>query len=61
LSRTTVLSKSASQRGFRSAEGAWRTIDEAMHLIRKGQIRWLAKGDVVGQRQFIHSLFGIAA
>jgi hypothetical protein len=32
-----------------------------MHLIRNGQIRWLQKGDVVGQRQFIHSLFGIAA
>jgi transposase, IS6 family len=48
---------------FRSAEGAMRTIDgyEAMHLIRKGQIRWLAKGDVAGQRQFIHTLFGIAA
>jgi len=48
---------------FRSAEGALRTIDgyEAMHLIRKGQIRWLPKGDVVGQRQFIHTLFGIAA
>jgi transposase-like protein len=27
--------------GFRSAKGAWRTIEgyEAMHLIRKGQIR----------------------
>jgi transposase-like protein len=24
--------------------------------IRKGQIRWLSKGDVVGQRQFIHTL-----
>ena len=49
--------------GFRSAEGAWRTIEgyEAMHVIRKGQIRWLAKGDVTGQRQFIHTLFGIAA
>src|SRR5512133_2753137 len=49
--------------GFRSAEGAWRTIEgyEAMHAIRKGQIRWLAKGDVVGQRQLIHALFGIAA
>jgi hypothetical protein len=48
---------------FRSAEGAVRTIQgyEAMHLIRKEQIRWLAKGDAVGQRQFIHSLFGIAA
>jgi hypothetical protein len=44
-------------------EGALRTIEgyETMHVIRKGQIRWLAKGDVVGQRQFIHSAFGIAA
>jgi transposase, IS6 family len=49
--------------GFRSAEGAWKTIEgyEAMHAIRKGQIRWLAKGDAVGQRQFIHALFGITA
>src|SRR5215469_5825705 len=48
---------------FRSAEGACRTVEgyEAMHLIRKGQVRWLPKGDVVGQRQFIHTLFGIAA
>jgi transposase, IS6 family len=45
------------------SRGAWRTIKgyEAMHLIRKGQIRWLPKGDAVGQRQFIHTLFGIAA
>jgi hypothetical protein len=29
-------------------EGALKTIDgyEAMHVIRKGQIRWLARGDV---------------
>ena len=49
--------------GFRSPAGAWRTIEgyEAMHMIRKGQVRWLDKGDVVGQRQFIHNLFGIAA
>ena len=48
---------------FRSAEGAMRTIEgyEAMHLILKGQIRWLPKGDVVGQLRFIHTLFGIAA
>jgi hypothetical protein len=32
-----------------------------MHAIRKGQIRWVGKGDAVGQRQFIHTLFGIAA
>jgi IS6 family transposase len=49
--------------GFRSAEGAWRTIEgyEAMHAIRKGQVGWLAEGDTIGQRQFIHTLFGIAA
>ena len=60
-----IKKRIAASLGFRSAsaEGAWRTIDgyEAMHVIRKGQIRWLAKGDVEGQRQFIHNLFGIAA
>jgi hypothetical protein len=34
---------------------------EAMHAIRKGQVRWVAKGDAVEQRQFIHTTFGIAA
>jgi transposase, IS6 family len=49
--------------GFRSAEGARRTIEgyEAMHAIRKGQVRWVAKGEVIAQRQFIHTIFGIAA
>jgi transposase, IS6 family len=49
--------------GFRSAEGACRTIEgyEAMHAIRKGQIRWVAQGDPVGQRQFIHTILGVAA
>jgi hypothetical protein len=48
--------------GFRSADGAWRTIEgyEAMNAIRNGQIRWVAKGDAIGQLQFIHTLFGIA-
>lgn len=58
-----IKKRIASSLWFRSAEGALRTIDgyEAMHQIRKGQIRWVPKGDVVGQRQFIHRLFGIAA
>ena len=49
--------------GLRSVEGAVRTIAgyEAMHAIRKGQIRWLPKGDVVGQVQFIQRILGIAA
>ena len=49
--------------GFRSVEGACRTVEgyEAMHAIRKGQVRWVAKGDPVAQRHFIHKVFGIAA
>jgi hypothetical protein len=30
-------------------------------MIRKGQIRWLAKADTVGQMRFIERMFGIAA
>jgi transposase, IS6 family len=49
--------------GFRSAESACRTIEgyEAMHAIRKGQVRWVGKNDPVAQRQFIHTIFGVAA
>jgi hypothetical protein len=32
-----------------------------MHAISKGQGRWVAKGDAVAQRQFIHAIFGITA
>jgi transposase, IS6 family len=48
---------------FRSVEGALQTVAgyEAMHAIRKGQIRWLPKGDIVGQVQFIQRILGIAA
>jgi IS6 family transposase len=46
--------------GFRSFEGAWRTIQgyEAMHMIRKGQVRGLPKGDVAGQILFIQETLG---
>jgi IS6 family transposase len=48
---------------FRSVEGALQTVAgyQAMHAIRKGQIRWLPKGDVVGQVQFIQRILGIVA
>ena len=32
-----------------------------MNIIRKGQIRWLSKVDIVGQMQFIERTLGIAA
>jgi transposase, IS6 family len=58
-----IKKRIAASLGFRSMGAAWRTIEgyEAMHVIRKGQVRWLAKGDAVGQCQFIHTLFGVAA
>ena len=58
-----IKKRIAASLGFRSVQGALNTIDgyEAMHMIRGGQVRWLAKGDVLGQRAFIHCLFGIAA
>ena len=48
---------------FRSVEGALKTIagNEAMNMIRKGQNRWLAKGDIAGQVRYIEEIFGIAA
>jgi hypothetical protein len=47
---------------FRETQSACRTIEgyEAMHAIRKGQVRWIAKGDPVAQRKLIHAVFGIA-
>ena len=52
----------AASLGFRSVEGALNTIDgyEAMHMIRKGQVLWLAKGDVLGRVAFVTPCFGIA-
>ena len=49
------------KQGFRSFEGARRTIPgyEAIHMIRKGQVRWLPKGDVGGQVLFINLILGL--
>lgn len=49
--------------GFASFRTAWRTLRgyESMHMIRKGQVRGVARGDVVAQSRFIAQLFGIAA
>jgi hypothetical protein len=48
---------------FRSVTGAQNTIAgyEAMNMIRKGQVRWLAKDDIVGQAIFVGRTLGIAA
>ena len=58
-----VKKRVAASQWFRSVDGALNTIAgyEAMNIIRKGQIRWLPKADVVGQMRFIERTFGIAA
>lgn len=58
-----VKKRIAASLWFRTGETAVRTIAgyEAMNMIRKGQVRWLNKGDVVGQVAFIEDIFGIAA
>ncbi len=49
--------------GFFSVETAGRTLQgyEAMHMIRKGQMQGVNKGDITGQMTFIASLFGMVA
>ncbi len=48
---------------FKSFHTAERTLEgvEAMHMIRKGQVKRLAGSDTQGQSMFVASLFGIAA
>jgi transposase, IS6 family len=42
---------------------AQRTIqgDEAMYMLRKGQIEGMAKKDVLAQNRMINQVFGVAA
>jgi IS6 family transposase len=50
------------KQGFREFQAAGRTIQgyEAIHMIRKGQIRWVRGEDVLRQIQFIKKLFDVA-
>lgn len=49
--------------GFSSFETASKTLqgDEAMNMIRKGQVQGVRKGDILAQVQFLHQAFGVAA
>jgi len=51
------------KQGFREFRAARRTIQgyEAVHMIHKGQVRWVAGDDLLRQIQFIDSLFDLAA
>lgn len=48
--------------GYQSFHTAWRTIRgiEIMRMIYKGQIKGVSKKDVLAEKKFIDSLFGIA-
>ena len=48
---------------FRSFHTAERTIEgiEAMHVMRKGQVKGLDGRDAIGQAEFVESLFRVAA
>jgi IS6 family transposase len=50
------------KQGFREFHAARRTIAgyEAVHMIRKGQARWVRAHDVRQQNQFIDQLFDLA-
>ena len=47
--------------GFRSFRSAARTIEgiETVNMIRKGQVRWLAPGEIAGQVAFVTRLFDL--
>jgi transposase, IS6 family len=49
--------------GFFSFETACNTLQgyEIMHMVRKGQMRGVEKGDILGQIAFMARLFGVAA
>jgi IS6 family transposase len=51
------------KQGFREFQAAGRTIQgyEAMHMIRKGQARWVGRKDVRRQIQFINKVLELPA
>lgn len=49
--------------GFRAFRSAWRTIRgyEAVHMIRKGQARWVGRADAARQAHLVAKLLGVNA
>jgi IS6 family transposase len=57
-----MASRVNAKQGFREFQGARRMIQgyEAVHKIRKGQVRWVAGDNLLRQIQFIDRLFDLA-
>src|SRR5262249_7024147 len=53
----TVKKRTWLAKGYGSFSTAWRTLQgiEAVHMIRKGRVRWVAKGDAIATRQLYRS------
>ena len=51
------------QQGFREFQAARRTNQgyEVIHMMRKGQVRWVSGTDIRRQNQFINKVFELAA
>jgi len=58
-----IKSKSRYRQWYQSFATARRTLDgmEAMRMIQKGQVRWMAKGDVRAQNDFVNKVFNLTA
>ena len=58
-----IKRRARASQGFRAFHSAARTLQgiETMHMIRKGQIRWLPKDDIAGQAAFVSGLLGLPA
>src|SRR5215467_2479690 len=59
----TVKKRAWLAKGYGSFPTAWRTLQgiEAVNMIRKGRVRWVARHDAVAAADFINELFGIGA
>jgi DDE domain len=59
----TVKKRTWLAKGYHTFQSAWRTLEgiEAVNMIRKGRVKWVAKGDARTQARFVEKLFGIAA
>jgi transposase-like protein len=51
------------KQGFREYQAARRTIQgfEVMHMMRKGQVRWVSGTDIRRQNESINNVFELAA
>ena len=58
-----VKKKVRASQCFKRFHTAERTLEgiEALHILRKGQVKRLGGRDAVGQARFVAGLFGIAA